>query len=117
MDFISIFLVAISLAMDAFAVSICNGIAIKNVKIGHATAFGLMFGGFQFVMPVAGYFLGSSFSVYIKKYDHWIAFALLAFIGGKCWQKHSKEKMKMKLQRFNKLYHLASFFHLGLPQA
>jgi len=83
MDYISILLIAISLAMDAFAVSICNGIVIKNVRLTHAAAFGFMFGGLQFVMPLAGYFLGSSFSIYIESFDHWIAFGLLSFIGGK----------------------------------
>lgn len=83
MDYIALILVAISLSMDAFAVAICNGIAIKNVKIRHASVFGLVFGGSQLVMPIVGFFLGSSFSAYIENIDHWIAFALLAFIGGK----------------------------------
>ena len=83
MDYITLFLIALSLAMDAFAVAVCNGIIIKNVKIYHATVFGLTFGGFQFVMPVAGYYLGNTFVAYIESFSHWIAFALLAFIGGK----------------------------------
>ena len=83
MDYASLFLVAVSLAMDAFAVSIGNGMTIKNVRAGHALAFGAMFGGLQFLMPLVGFFLGSSFSGYIESIDHWVAFALLALIGGK----------------------------------
>jgi putative Mn2+ efflux pump MntP len=83
MDYFALLLVAVSLSMDAFVVSISNGLAIKNVKTSHALAFGSMFGGLQFVMPIAGFLLGSSFSIYIVSFDHWIAFALLAFIGGK----------------------------------
>lgn len=78
-----IFVVAVSLAMDALAVSTSNGLALKNANFKHATVFGLYFGGFQFGMPVIGYFCGKWFSVYIEAIDHWIAFALLGIIGGK----------------------------------
>jgi putative Mn2+ efflux pump MntP len=83
MDFIALILIAVGLAMDAFAVAITGGIAIPEVRPRHAAEFGLMFGGMQFAMPVAGFFLGSLFSAYIEGVGHWIAFALLAFIGGK----------------------------------
>jgi len=83
MDYFSLILVAIALAMDAFAVAICNGMTLKKVKIGHAMAFGLMFGGMQAVMPIIGFFLGSLFKDYIEFIDHWVAFALLTLIGGK----------------------------------
>ncbi|MCL1895980.1 MAG: manganese efflux pump MntP family protein [Clostridiales bacterium] len=83
MDYIALILIAVSLAMDAFAVAITGGITIKNVRPRHAAEFGLMFGGLQFAMPIAGFFLGSLFSAYIESIDHWIAFALLVFIGGK----------------------------------
>ena len=83
MDFLMLVLIAIGLAMDAFAVAICNGITVKTRKIRHAAAFGLMFGGMQLIMPIAGFLLGSSFSAFIESIDHWIAFALLSFIGGK----------------------------------
>ena len=83
MDYIALILVAVSLAMDAFAVSVCNGIVRNNVKIYHAIIFGLTFGGFQFLMPLAGYFLGTSFIVHTGGLAYWIAFTLLAFIGGK----------------------------------
>ncbi|MCL2400543.1 MAG: manganese efflux pump MntP family protein [Defluviitaleaceae bacterium] len=83
MDYIALILVAVSLAMDAFAVAICNGITIKNVKIYHAAVVGFIFGGSQFIMPLGGYFLGSLFLVYIESFAHWVAFALLAVIGVK----------------------------------
>ena len=83
MDYMVLILIAVSLAMDAFAVAICNGMAINDVKISHAMKFGLMFGGLQFVMPIIGFSLGSSFSIYIESIDHWVAFALLTLIGGK----------------------------------
>ena len=67
--------------MDAFAVAVCKGLAIKKVSIKQCAVAGAWFGIFQALMPVAGYFIGSSFSVYIEKFDHWIAFGLLLIIG------------------------------------
>ena len=77
-----IFLTAVSLAMDAFAVSVTNGVVVSDFKKRYAVKMGLYFGAFQFVMPLIGYALGSSFRSYIEAFDHWIAFALLAIIGG-----------------------------------
>lgn len=74
---------SIGLAMDAFAVSICKGLATGNVKLKHMLLAGVWFGGFQAGMPFLGYLLGSSFSKYITPYDHWIAFGLLGFLGAK----------------------------------
>lgn len=79
--YISIFLIAVSLAMDAFAVSICNGIAIKKIKPVHPFIFGFSCGFFQFIMPLIGYFLASKFKAQIEFMDHWIAFMLLLAIG------------------------------------
>ena len=81
MGLIEIILIAISLAMDAFAVSICKGLAMTKVRIREAAIVGLWFGAFQALMPTIGYFLGSRFSSYIEAYDHWIAFGLLLIIG------------------------------------
>ena len=81
MGILSILLIAVSLAMDAFAVSISNGISQKKSRFPEAFATALSFGVFQGVMPFLGWALGSSFSARIEKVDHWIAFALLAFIG------------------------------------
>lgn len=83
MDILSIVLIAIGLAMDAFAVSVTNGIIIKDLKISHALKIALYFGVFQALMPLAGWLAGSQFKDYIISIDHWIAFGLLTFIGGK----------------------------------
>ncbi len=72
---------AIALAMDAFAVAICKGLATDRVKIKHMLTVGLWFGGFQALMPLVGYLVGSSFARYIESFDHWIAFGLLGLIG------------------------------------
>ena len=72
---------AIALSMDAFAVSICKGLAMKKVSFKEMAIVGLWFGGFQALMPLIGYFLGSAFEKYIVAVDHWIAFTLLALIG------------------------------------
>ncbi len=82
MSVIELLLIAIGLSMDAFAVSVCKGLATKEIKIKHYLAAGLWFGGFQALMPAIGYFLGSSFAQCIEQLDHWVAFILLAFIGG-----------------------------------
>jgi putative Mn2+ efflux pump MntP len=83
MDILSIILIAVGLSMDAFAVSITNGIIIKDFKVSDALKVGLYFGVFQALMPLAGWLAGSQFKDYIISIDHWIAFVLLAFIGGK----------------------------------
>lgn len=81
MGIIELILIALGLSMDAFAVSVCKGLATKNVKARHLLSAGLWFGGFQALMPTIGYFLGSAFEKYIVAVDHWIAFILLAIIG------------------------------------
>ena len=81
MSLFELFLVAVGLSMDAFAVSICKGLALKKMDIKKAAITGLWFGGFQAGMPLIGYFLGKQFERYITSIDHWIAFVLLALIG------------------------------------
>ena len=76
-----LFMIGVGLSMDAFAVSICKGLATKSVKAKHFLLVGLWFGGFQALMPFIGYLLGSSFEQYIVSFDHWIAFILLVLIG------------------------------------
>lgn len=83
MGIVELFITAVALSMDAFAVSMCKGLATANVKMKHMALAGIWFGGFQGLMPLIGYLLGSTFESYITAYDHWIAFALLAFLGGK----------------------------------
>lgn len=82
MDLWELFLIAVGLSMDAFAVSICKGLATKKVKAKHFLIVGLWFGGFQALMPALGFLLGSTFEKYITALDHWIAFILLGLIGG-----------------------------------
>ena len=81
--FIELFLIGVGLSMDAFAVSICKGLAMEKVNKKQAVVIGLYFGGFQALMPLIGWFLGVRFQKYITSIDHWIAFILLVFIGGK----------------------------------
>lgn len=81
--FIELFLIGVGLSMDAFAVSICKGLAMEKVNKKQTVIIGLYFGGFQALMPLLGWFLGIRFQKYITSIDHWIAFVLLAFIGGK----------------------------------
>ena len=83
MGIFELFVLAVGLSMDAFAVSICKGLALKECKLKKAMVCGVWFGGFQALMPLVGYFLGSFFADVITKYSHWIAFALLAFLGAK----------------------------------
>lgn len=81
--YIQIFLIGVGLAMDAFAVSICKGLGMGKVRKINALLIGLFFGGFQALMPLLGWLLGTGFERYISDIDHWIAFILLAIIGGK----------------------------------
>ena len=83
MGFVELFLIGVGLSMDAFAVSICKGLNMKKINYKHALIIGGFFGGFQALMPLLGWALGSKFEQYIESVDHWIAFILLAFIGGK----------------------------------
>lgn len=76
-----LFLLAVGLSMDAFAVSVCKGLALGRVNFKQMLIVGLWFGGFQALMPALGYFLGAQFQEYIVNIDHWIAFILLCFIG------------------------------------
>ena len=81
MGWIELFLIAVGLSMDAFAVSVCKGLAMKQCTPLKAGIVGIYFGGFQALMPTIGYFLGSQFRDRITAVDHWIAFILLGFIG------------------------------------
>lgn len=80
---IELFLLGVGLSMDAFAVSVCKGLGMRKLNKKQALIIGLYFGGFQALMPFVGWLLGSQFQKYITSIDHWIAFILLGFIGGK----------------------------------
>ena len=82
MSFFDLFLIALALSMDAFAVAICKGLSVKKVGAKHILTAGVYFGGFQALMPLIGFLLGFKFERFIVSIDHWIAFVLLAVIGG-----------------------------------
>ena len=83
MGFVEVFLIGVGLSMDAFAVAVCKGLCMKRLDVRQALAIALFFGGFQALMPLVGWVLGRQFEAYITAVDHWIAFVLLAIIGGK----------------------------------
>ena len=92
MGIVTVLLIAVGLAMDAFAVSITSGLAIRQLRIKHAIKIALYFGLFQAVMPVVGWLAGLSLRTFIENIDHWIAFGLLSFIG--CKMIYESFKMK-----------------------
>lgn len=81
MGLIELFVLAVGLSMDAFAVAVCKGLSMRKVTLKNAGIVGLYFGGFQAGMPLIGYFLGLQFKDYIMSIDHWIAFGLLVYLG------------------------------------
>ena len=93
MGFIELFLTGVGLSMDAFAVAICKGLGMRKIRWRDALVIALFFGGFQAGMPVIGWALGSQFMGIIGPIDHWIAFILLAFIGGKMlWEAFTEDE-------------------------
>ena len=83
MSYFEIFMIGVGLSMDAFAVAICKGLAMPKLNKAQTLVIALFFGGFQALMPFIGWMLGKQFESYITSFDHWIAFILLAIIGGK----------------------------------
>ncbi|MBQ5648090.1 MAG: manganese efflux pump [Alistipes sp.] len=83
MTIFDLILLAVGVSMDAFAVSIAKGLATPSVRPKHYCSVAVWFGGFQALMPLIGYFIGVNFIDAVERFDHWIAFALLAIIGGK----------------------------------
>ena len=83
MGFLELLLIGVGLSMDAFAVAVCQGLCMPKLNLRHGLVIALFFGGFQALMPLAGWLLGAQFAESIQHLDHWIAFVLLAFIGGK----------------------------------
>jgi putative Mn2+ efflux pump MntP len=93
MSFIELFVIAVGLSMDAFAVSVCKGLSVTKAKPSHYLTAGLYFGGFQALMPLVGWLLGSQFAQMIQSVDHWIVFFLLGGIGGKMiWDAFHEEE-------------------------
>ncbi len=92
MSLFELFLIAVGLSMDAFAVAVCKGLAMPKMNWKGAAVVGLYFGGFQALMPFLGYLLGSGFKEAISAYDHWVAFILLALIGGNMIRESLEDK-------------------------
>jgi putative Mn2+ efflux pump MntP len=92
MSFLEIIIIAFGLAMDAFAVSVASGVALNKVKPVYALRFGVYCGIFQFIMPLIGWLIGTTFADYITAIDHWVAFILLVFIGGNMLLEAFKKK-------------------------
>lgn len=103
MSFFSFFAFGVSLSMDAFAISMVKGLTMKRFSWGWTLIIALFFGGFQFLMPMLGYLLGSQFQAYITSIDHWIAFVLLDAIGGKMiWESmHETQNEHAELARMD----------------
>ena len=96
MGILELFLIAVGLSMDAFAVSVCKGLSVRRAEVKHSLCVGAYFGGFQALMPLIGYLLGTQFETFIVSIDHWIAFVLLGFIGGNMIREAlSKEEEKL----------------------
>ena len=111
MGFFELFLIGIGLSMDAFAVAICKGLGMERINKRDTLLLALFFGGFQALMPLTGYLLGSRFASYIERWDHWIAFVLLAFIGGNMIRE-SREQEEEEIEhggsiRYRELFTLA----------
>ncbi|MDE7218796.1 MAG: manganese efflux pump MntP family protein [Oscillospiraceae bacterium] len=102
MGFAELFLIGVGLSMDAFAVAVCKGLAMPKIRWGQAAVIALFFGGFQALMPLAGWVLGQQFERYITSVDHWIAFILLCFIGGKMiWDTFHEEEVSRGQTEFS----------------
>ena len=83
MGLVELLLIAVGLSMDAFAVSVCKGLGMPKINLRHAALIAVFFGGFQALMPLLGWLLGEQFAHYVTMAAHWIAFALLVFVGAK----------------------------------
>lgn len=92
MGFLEVFLIGIGLSADAFSVAVCKGLNMRRLNLKHGYIIALFFGGFQAIMPLIGYLLGTNFAEHIEQFDHWIAFVLLDFIGGKMAIEAIREK-------------------------
>ena len=91
MGLLELFVIAVGLSMDAFAVSICKGLSVRELKPKHALTVGVYFGGFQMLMPLIGFALGVRFQSFITSIDHWIAFVLLGLIGANMIRESRKQ--------------------------
>ncbi len=112
--FMELFLMGVGLAMDAFAVSVCKGLGMVKVNKKQAVTIGLFFGGFQALMPFIGWVLGRQFEQYIKSVDHWVAFILLGFIGGKMMVESFKKEEDGVVKKEDMPLNIKEMFVLAL---
>ena len=92
MSLLELFLLAVGLSMDAFAVSVCKGLSVRRGSMKQALTVGIWFGGFQALMPFLGWLAGTAFADHVAALDHWIAFVLLSYLGGKMVYESFKEE-------------------------
>ena len=115
MELVELIILSVGLAIDAFAVSICKGLAMQKVNKKQCFIIALFFGGFQAIMPFLGWLLGSTFADKITKVDHWIAFILLAYIGGKMISEAIKEKdEKVEVEQMDPPLKIGELFILAV---
>lgn len=114
MGLAEVFVTGIVLSMDAFAVAVCKGLSMRKINYSHTLLIALFFGGFQALMPLIGWYLGDTFEKYINAVDHWIAFGLLAFIGGKMAIEAITEKEENKQKKENKPFSVPELTVLAL---
>ena len=114
MGLAEVFVTGIVLSMDAFAVAVCKGLSMRKINYSHTLLIALFFGGFQALMPLIGWYLGGTFEKYINAVDHWIAFGLLAFIGGKMAIEAITEKEENKQKKENKPFSVPELTVLAL---
>lgn len=112
MGFLELFLIAIGLSMDAFAVAVCKGLKMPHLRVGQMGIIALFFGAFQAIMPAIGWLLGKQFETYITSIDHWIAFVLLAFIGGKMLKESFEKDNCSDCEKYN--FNLKELFILAI---
>lgn len=98
MSFLEVLILGVGLSMDAFAIAVCKGLSMKKLNVGQGILIAFMFGFFQFLMPLIGFFFCSQFERYIESFDHWIIFAILAFIGTKMIVDTLREAKKAKAE-------------------
>lgn len=110
MGFFSIFLIAIGLSMDAFAVAICKGLKMRRIDYAQTLIIGIFFGGFQALMPFIGWMLGVKFQRHIEVFDHWVAFVLLAFVGGKMIY----DSFKSEEEELSEIFSISELFVLAI---
>ena len=114
MSLTELFVIAVGLSMDAFAVAICKGLSVRKAGVKEMVKAGLWFGGFQALMPLIGYLLGSTFEAYITKIDHWIAFILLGIIGANMIKEAFSKEDECECDKSGGYMHVKEMFTLAV---